>query len=64
VHWVQSLTYIKMLEKTTDFRLGESKITLAEIMVARSKAGIASKATMQIRNKAIEGYKEIMSMTV
>ncbi len=59
MHWVQSLTYIKMLEKTTDFRLGESKI-----MVARSKAGIASKATMQIRNKVIKGYKESMRTPV
>jgi|TARA_R100001377_G_scaffold36904_2_gene20550 flagellar hook-basal body complex protein FliE len=48
-----------MLEKTTDFRLGESKI-----MVARSKAGIASKATMQIRNKVIKGYKESMRTPV
>ena len=51
-------------KKTTDFILGESKISLAEIMISRSKAGIASEATMQIRNKAIEGYKEIMNMPV
>jgi flagellar hook-basal body complex protein FliE len=48
----------------TGFIRGESKITLAEVMISGSKAGIASEATLQIRNKAIEGYKEIMSMPV
>jgi len=51
-------------KKVQDFVLGDSKLTLAEIMIARSKAGIATDATIQVRNKAIEGYKEIMSMPV
>ncbi len=50
--------------KVKDFVLGDSNITLAEIMLSRSKAGIATEATIQVRNKAIEGYKEIMSMPV
>ncbi len=52
------------LESVTDLHKDASKISLAEIMISRSKAGIASEATMQIRNKAIEGYKEIMNMPV
>jgi len=51
-------------KKTKAFMLGDSNITLAEIMVSRSKAGIATDATIQVRNKAIDGYKEIMSMPV
>ncbi|MFT6246879.1 MAG: flagellar hook-basal body complex protein FliE [Cognaticolwellia sp.] len=51
-------------KKTTAFELGDKSVTLAEVMIARSKAGIATSATIQIRNKAIEGYKEIMSMPV
>lgn len=51
-------------KKTTAFVLGDRSVTLAEIMIARSKAGIGSDAAIQIRNKAIEGYKEIMSMPV
>jgi flagellar hook-basal body complex protein FliE len=51
-------------KKVKAFVIGESNITLAEIMIARSKAGIATDATIQVRNKAIEGYKEIMSMPV
>jgi flagellar hook-basal body complex protein FliE len=51
-------------KKTTAFELGDRSVTLAEVMIARSKAGIGSDAAIQIRNKAIEGYKEIMSMPV
>lgn len=51
-------------KNTNDFIRGESKMTLAEVMISRSKAGIASEATLQVRNKALEGYKEIMSMPV
>ncbi len=51
-------------KKTTAFELGDRSVTLAEVMVARSKARIGSSAAIQIRNKAIEGYKEIMSMPV
>ena len=46
-------------KKTTAFELGDRSVT-----IARSKAGIGSDAAIQIRNKAIEGYKEIMSMPV
>ena len=51
-------------KKTTAFELGDRSVTLADVMIARSKAGIGSDAAIQIRNKAIEGYKEIMSMPV
>lgn len=49
---------------TKAFELGDRNISLAEVMITRSKAGIASDAAIQVRNKAIEGYKEIMSMPV
>jgi len=51
-------------KNTNDFIRGESQLTLAEVMISRSKAGIVSEATLQVRNKALEGYKEIMSMPV
>ena len=35
-----------------------------EMIETIAKAGIATDATIQVRNKAIEGYKEIMSMPV
>ncbi|PCH63082.1 MAG: hypothetical protein COC09_06625 [Gammaproteobacteria bacterium] len=33
-------------------------------MVASSKAGIGLEASIQVRNKFVEAYKEIMSMPV
>lgn len=50
--------------KKTAFEMGDHSITLAEVMVASSKAGIGLDATVQVRNKFVEAYKEIMSMPV
>ena len=50
--------------KTTAFEMGDRSITLAETMIARQKAGVAFEATVQVRNKFVEAYKEIMSMPV
>ncbi|AAZ25645.1 MULTISPECIES: flagellar hook-basal body complex protein FliE [Colwellia] len=51
-------------EKKRAFEMGDSNVTLAEVMIASSKSGIALDATVQIRNKFVEAYKEIMSMPV
>ena len=50
--------------KRTAFEMGDRSVTLADTMIAGSKAGIAFDATVQIRNKFVEAYKEIMSMPV
>ena len=50
--------------KKKAFQLGDRSVTLAETMIASSKAGIAFDATIQVRNKFVEAYKEIMNMPV
>ncbi|MDP7591831.1 MAG: flagellar hook-basal body complex protein FliE [Litorilituus sp.] len=50
--------------KKVAFEMGDRNVTLAEVMVASSKSGIALDATVQVRNKFVEAYKEIMSMPV
>ena len=50
--------------KKKAFELGDRSITLAETMIASAKAGIAFDATVQVRNKFVEAYKEIMNMPV
>jgi flagellar hook-basal body complex protein FliE len=50
--------------KKTAFEMGDRSVTLAEVMIASSKSGIALDATIQVRNKFVEAYKEIMSMPV
>jgi len=43
--------------------MGED-IALTEVMLAKEKAGIAFEATLQIRNKVLSAYQEIMQMPV
>lgn len=50
--------------KRKAFQMGDEGVTLAETMIASSKAGLAFDATLQVRNKFVEAYKEIMSMPV
>ena len=50
--------------KKTAFEMGDSNVTLGDVMIASSKSGIALDATVQVRNKLVEAYKEIMSMPV
>lgn len=46
------------------FDLGDPDISLAEVMIAKEKSGIAFEATLQVRNKLLEAYKTIMNMPV
>lgn len=50
--------------KRTAFEMGDRNVTLADTMIAASKSGVAFDATVQVRNKFVEAYKEIMSMPV
>ena len=48
----------------TAFEMGDRNITLAQTMVASAKAGLAFDGAVQVRNKFVEAYKEVMSMPV
>jgi len=50
--------------KKTAFELGDPKVSLGEAMIATQKASVAFEATVQVRNKFVEAYKEIMNMPV
>lgn len=39
-------------------------VSLTDVMLAMQKSSIAFEATVQVRNKILESYREIMSMTV
>ncbi len=47
---------------TQDFESGEPGLNLSEVMIASQKASISFQATVQVRNKLIEAYKDIMNM--
>lgn len=46
------------------FVMGNPNVSLAEVMIAKQKSGIAFEATLQVRNKLLSAYKEIMAMQV
>jgi flagellar hook-basal body complex protein FliE len=48
----------------TAVELGDPGVSLAEVMIMSQKSSLAFEATVQVRNKLVEAYKEIMSMPV
>lgn len=51
-------------DMVTKFEMGDPNMSLADVMVAKEKSGIAFEATLQVRNKVMEAYKQIMNMPV
>jgi flagellar hook-basal body complex protein FliE len=50
--------------QTMAFEMGDKSLSLADVMIAKEKSGIAFEATIQVRNKVLEAYKQIMNMPV
>lgn len=48
----------------TRFDMGDRSVSIGDVMIAAQKSSIAFDATVQVRNKVVEAYKEIMSMPV
>lgn len=46
------------------FVMGDDKVSLSDTMIAMQKAGINFQATVQVRNKVIQAYNDIMNMQV
>ncbi len=46
------------------FEMGDSNVQLSEVMIASGKAGVAFQGMIQVRNKMLEAYQEIMRMQV
>jgi flagellar hook-basal body complex protein FliE len=44
------------------FETGAANISLADVMVATQKANVSFQATLQIRNKLVEAYHDVMNM--
>lgn len=46
------------------FIMGDSRVSLADTMIADNKAGLAFDAMVQTRNKLVDAYQQIMQMQV
>lgn len=47
-----------------DFAMGDDKVSLSDVMISMQKASISLQATVQVRNKLVSAYHDIMNMQV
>ncbi|MES2017410.1 MAG: flagellar hook-basal body complex protein FliE [Pseudomonadota bacterium] len=46
------------------FSMGDDKVSLSDVMISMQKASIGFQASVQVRNKLVSAYHEIMNMQV
>jgi flagellar hook-basal body complex protein FliE len=44
------------------FETGDASVSLAEVMIASQKASVSFQAMLQVRNKLVEAYQDVMNM--
>jgi flagellar hook-basal body complex protein FliE len=47
-----------------DFETGKANVSLHEVMLAMQKANIAFQGTVQVRNRLVAAYQDIMNMQI
>lgn len=65
----QSINNVSEMQSTAgqlaeSFEKGDSQVSLEQVMIAKQKANISFQAMLQVRNKLLNAYHEIMSMPV
>lgn len=55
---------VKASELGTRFAMGDDSVSLSDTMIAMQKASINFQASIQVRNKLVSSYHEIMNMQV
>jgi len=50
--------------KQQQFQLGESNMSLEEVMISLQKANLAFQGMIQVRNRLVEAYKEVASLSL
>ena len=51
-------------KSATDFELGKPGVDLPQVMLDMQKASVSLRATVEVRNKLVGAYQEIMNMPV
>ncbi len=65
----QAVAAVNEAQKKSDglkkaFEMGDPQVTLPEVMVAGQKAKVSFEAMVEVRNKLLEAYREVMQMQV
>ncbi len=48
----------------TQVEMGDGGVSLVKAMIASQKASVAFQATLQVRNKVVSAYQDIMNMPI
>lgn len=64
-----AINKVHELQKTssslaTAYEMGDTKVTLSDVMVASQKSSVAFQAMTQVRNRLVEAYQEVMNMPI
>ena len=46
------------------FQLGDPNVQMSEVMVAMQKSSVSFQAMVQVRNKLVQAYQDVMNMPV
>lgn len=46
------------------FVMGDDKVSLSDVMISMQKSNVAFQTTVQVRNKVVAAYNDIMNMQV
>ncbi len=57
-------TQLQASQMKTAFETGEGNLDLAQVMVATQKANLSFQAMVQVRNKLVDAYKDVMNMPI
>ena len=57
-------TQVAATKLARDFELGSSDVNLTDVMTSMQKANISFQATVQVRNKLVSAYHDIMNMPI
>ena len=65
----QGINQVNSLQKAsgamaTAFEQGQSGVNITDVMIASQKSSVAFQSMLQVRNRLVESYRDIMNMPV
>ena len=65
----QAVNHVDQLHKTsgqlaTAYEKGQAGVDITDVMIASQKASVSFQAMLQVRNKMVDAYRDVMNMPV